>query len=134
MLVLADRSGRFGKVSTMTLIASLGTRIKRSSPLSGFVTGAGYDLGDFVFDYLFFTGFTLRGQCVSEGAGLFISSLASGFVAIVPYLLFRFTVLSPEAFVTLIPVYAVSTIKGIFFSVIVTSIGLTILDRIKEVV
>ena len=45
MVVLAYRSGRFGKVSTMTLIASLGTRIIRSSPLSGFVTGVGYALG-----------------------------------------------------------------------------------------
>jgi hypothetical protein len=65
-MVLADRSGRFGKVSTMTLIASLGTRIIRSSPLSGFVTDVGYALGGFVFDYLFFSGFTLRGQSASR--------------------------------------------------------------------
>jgi uncharacterized membrane protein YciS (DUF1049 family) len=54
MLILANVSGVFGRVSIMALVASLGTRLIRLSPLTGIIVGVGYVLGGLIFDIMFF--------------------------------------------------------------------------------
>ena len=134
MVVLADRSRNFGRVSMMALIASLGTRMIRLSPLSGFVTGVGYALGGLIFDYMFFRPSVLDLAGWSRRAYLILISVVSGLLAMLPYVLFRFAVLSLEAFIALTPYYALSMVKGVVFSVIGASLGLSILHNTSTVV
>ena len=55
MLVLAELTGKFGRVSTMASIVAIITRvIRRSASLYVFVVGLGYALGGLTFDILFF--------------------------------------------------------------------------------
>jgi len=131
MLVLADISAGFGMVSAMSLIAALGTRIIRLSPLTGFVVGAGYALGGLAFDAILSNRHSagLRGA-PKKLLPLFASAI-SGALAMAPYVLFKLSVLSLDAFLALAPVYAVSTIKGVLFSVVGTSLALSVLPRVK---
>jgi hypothetical protein len=131
MLVLAEISGRFGPVSLMSITASVGTRIIRASPLSGFVTGAGYAIGGVFFDYLFNVSKKWRNRGTSK-VHLLIFSFLSGAIAIVPYLLYRLMVLGWAGFLILLPVYAYSAFKGIVFSLLGTRLGLSVSGRVKE--
>ena len=131
MLVLAEISGRFGPVSLMSITASVGTRIIRASPLSGFVTGIGYALGGVLFDYLF----NVSEKWVNRGSSsgrLFMFSFLSGAIAIFPYLLYRLLVLGWAGFLILTPVYAYSAFKGIVFSLLGTSLGISVSGRVTE--
>lgn len=133
MLFLADSSARFGRVSAMSLIAAIGTRIIRLSPITGLAVGAGYTLGGITFDAILSNRHTtnLRGD-LKKVLPLFASAI-SGALAIAPYILLKLSVLSLDAFLILLPIYVVSTIKGIFFSMVGTSLALSILPRIKAV-
>ncbi len=133
MLILADISDVFGRVSTMSLIAAIGTRIIRLSPLTGLITGLGYALGGFIFDVFFFVPPADDPKTSSRRLYLLASSAISGFLAITPYLIFRLYVMGVTAFIALTPIYAVSTVKGVLFSIAGTSLGLSILPRLDYV-
>ncbi|MBS7629340.1 hypothetical protein KEJ23_05130, partial [Candidatus Bathyarchaeota archaeon] len=54
MVVTASLLGRFGMVSIMAIVASIGTRIIRVSTLEGMLVGLGYMCAGVLFDGLFF--------------------------------------------------------------------------------
>lgn len=134
MLIMAEVTMRFGRASAMSLIAATGTRIIRLDPLEGFVVGAGYALGGLVFDILFFTkpGMSLRGTW--RRLYLLSSSAVSGALANAPYLLWRLYVLGFYGFLILSPTYITSTVKGILFSIIGTTLGLSVLPSIRKAI
>ena len=134
MLVLADITGRFGRVTLMASVASLATRMIRLSALTGFIVGIGYALGGLVFDALIHG--CIRGRLDRRSCWLGVVTVAviSGFMASVPYLFFKFMVLGMDAFLVLSPVYLLSTAKGIFFSVIGIMLGLSIIPRINSTI
>lgn len=131
MVLLTELTGRFGLTTTMALVASLATRIIRLSPLTGFVTGAGYALGGLVFDGMFFAWRRWNPSRRSSATYLIAASMISGTLAIVPYLMLKYLMLEKVAFIALIPVYTISTLKGGLFSVVGTSLGLTVIPRIR---
>jgi hypothetical protein len=133
MLILANVSGKFGRVSIMTLIASLGTRIIRLSPLTGIVTGIGYVLGGLIFDIMFFGLHAKKTRDSSGTRFLLAASTISGVLAIVPYLLFKFLILGLEAFIILTPLYVISLFKGTIFSVVGTILGISMMTRVKSI-
>jgi len=132
MLILANGSGVFGRVSIMALVASLGTRLIRLSPLTGIIIGVGYALGGLIFDIMFFGLYTRKGKVRSGTIILLAASIISGTFTMAPYVIFKFLILNTEAFVALTPVYAISTLKGTIFSVVGTIIGLSIIPRVKS--
>ncbi len=134
MVIFADLSGEFGRVSMMALIASLVTRIIRLSPLTGLVTGAGYALGGLAFDAMYFGWHGWKpGRRFGITFLLFVS-IISGTLAMVFYIILKFSMLNIEAFIALIPLYAISMLKGTLFSVAGTYIGFSIIPRIKSLV
>jgi hypothetical protein len=133
MLILADSSARFGRVSAMSLIAALGTRIIRLSPITGLAVGAGYALGGITFDAILSNRQTMSLRGDLKKVLPLSASAISGALAIAPYILLKLSVLSLDAFLVLAPIYIVSTIKGIFFSLVGTSLALSILPRVKAV-
>jgi len=90
-------------------------------------------LGGFAFDALFFIPPAMNLGKRSRRLYMLVSSAISGLLDMAPYLLFRFSVLGLFVFLTLIPIYALSTIKGTLFSIVGTSLGLYILPRLKLV-
>jgi hypothetical protein len=132
MVIFADLSGEFGRVSLMALIASLTTRIIRLSPLTGLVTGAGYALGGLAFDAMYFGWYGWKPSSRSGKTFLLVVSIISGTLAMVPYIILKFSMLNIEAFLALIPLYAISMLKGTLFSVAGTSVGLSIIPRLKS--
>ena len=132
MVILADLTGEFGRVSLMAFIASLATRLIRLSPLTGFVIGAGYALGGITFDAMYFKNYTREPYRRSGRVFLLVSSIISGTLAIVPYLILKFLMLNISAFVALIPLYFVSMLKGALFSVVGTLLGLSMMPRIRS--
>jgi hypothetical protein len=131
MLIMAETCQKFGRVTLMSLVAALGTRIIRVSALEGLVVGAGYALGGFTFDLLFFIPPMIGLGKRSRELYLILASAISGSLAITPYLLYKFAATGPVAFLALLPLYVVSTTKGILFSIAGTSLGLSIYSRIK---
>jgi hypothetical protein len=132
ILILAQLSTKFGKVTIMSSIAAMGTRIIRLSALTGLMIGAGYALGGLIFDLLHFMSPAMGLKPRSRSAYLLISSTISGTLAIIPYLLFKLTALGPAAFLAFTPLYLISTIKGTVFSIAGTSLALSILPRLKS--
>jgi uncharacterized membrane protein YciS (DUF1049 family) len=133
MLILANVSGVFGRVTILALVASLGTRLIRLSPLTGIIVGVGYALGGLIFDMIFFGLSMRKGKGRSGTFILLAASIISGTFAMAPYVIFKFLILNKEAFIALTPIYAISTLKGTIFSVVGTIIGLSIIPRIKSV-
>jgi len=121
MLLLARLTGKFGRVSVMSLVASLGTRVTRLSAIEGFVVGAGYVLGGIVFDALYFAFVVPSGRLKSESLAktriLAVSTL-SGLSAILPYLLLKLSVLGVLGFLILSPQYFYSAVKGTVLSLV----------------
>ncbi len=132
MLILAEFSTKFGKVTIMSSIAALGTRIIRLSAITGLIIGAGYAIGGLIFDLLYFMSTAMGLKPRSRSVYLLISSTISGTIAIIPYLLFKLTALGPTAFIAFTPLYLISTIKGTVFSIAGTSLALSILPRIRS--
>jgi hypothetical protein len=117
MVIFADLSGEFGRVSLMALIASL---------------GAGYALGGLAFDAMYFGWYGWKPSSRSGKTFLLVVSIISGTLAMVPYIILKFSMLNIEAFLALIPLYAISMLKGTLFSVAGTSVGLSIIPRLKS--
>jgi hypothetical protein len=117
MLLLAKLTGRFGRVSVMSLVASLGTRVTRLAAVEGIIVGAGYILGGFVFDALYFTLSRARATDPKK-AELLVISIMSGTSAILPYLLLKLSVLGIAGFLIFSPQYFYSALKGTMFSII----------------
>jgi hypothetical protein len=132
MIILANVSGKFGRVSIMALIASLGTRLIRLSPLTGIVTGIGYALGGLIFDLIFFGIFSRNPRNRLGTVFLLVTSIISGTVTMSPYLLLKFSILGREAFINLVPFYVISTVKGTIFSLLGTMVGVSMMPRIKS--
>ncbi|MEM3056896.1 MAG: hypothetical protein QW639_06685, partial [Candidatus Bathyarchaeia archaeon] len=122
MLIVAEVAGRFGRASMMSLVAAMGTRIIRISPLEGLLVGAGYALGGLIFDILFFTPLARRLGETRRRLYLLLASTISGALAIAPYLAFKLWILGLYPFIALSPTYAISTIKGILFNIVGTSL------------
>lgn len=134
MLVLAELTGKFGRVSTMASIVAIITRvIRRSASLYVLVVGFGYALGGIAFDTLFFLPVmsTLEGK--KRKIYLVLISIISGAIASTPYIIYRFLVLGSAGFIALSLVYIQSTVKGIIFSLLGTLFALSFSSRIKPI-
>lgn len=132
MVILAELTSAFGRVSAMAGIAALVTRVIRASPLEAVAVGAGYVVGGLVFDSIYHTPVlaSLRRKYSSRYA--VAASIISGTTAIIPYLLLRLSVLGSSAFLSLIPLYAYSTAKGTFLSFLGALVGLTLLPQLRK--
>ena len=84
-------------------IASLTTRIIHFSPLTGLVTGAGYDLGGLAFDALYFGRYGWKPSRRSDSTFLLVVSIISGTLAMVFYIILKFSMLNIEVLIALIP-------------------------------
>lgn len=132
MLVLAELTGKFGRVSIMAAVAALATRmIRRSASLYMWMVGLGYALGGLTFDLLFFIPFTSNFEGRTRKVNLLIISLVSGALALVPYLLFKLYSLSLYPFIVWIPTYAPKAVKNVVLNVLGTLTGLSILPKIE---
>jgi hypothetical protein len=131
MLTLASLTGKFGRVTAMAAIASLATRIIRlGAPYSWFV-GLGYALGGLTFDLLFFFPPAKNLKWGTKRAYLLAISLVSGTIALIPYILFKFSVLEFYGFLVWISWYAPRGIKNVALNVLGTSIGISALPQIE---
>jgi hypothetical protein len=120
MTVLAEQVRGFGKITLMTVIASIITRVQRVSILEGLIVALGYILAGFIFDIL---------VNIKRNRGLRyynIIGIITGFMATLPYWISRIYILGFVGFVLSFPVYAYSAIKGLFFSVIGVNVGVTL--------
>ena len=132
MVVLAELTGRFGRVSLMSAIAALATRIvRRSASLYALTVGLGYALGGLVFDILYFLPFANNFEGRRRKIYILVCSVLSGIIAIVPYLVFKFYMLGLHGFLALSPVYAYYLIKGISLSFFGSLIGLSLTPKIE---
>jgi len=132
MVVLAELTGRFGRISFMSTIAALATRIvRRSTSLYALTVGLGYALGGLVFDVLYFLPFSSNLKGRSRKIYILICSVLSGMVASVPYLIFKFYMLGPYGFLALSPMYMYSLIKGTLLSFFGSFISLSFLPKIE---
>jgi hypothetical protein len=132
MLILAELTGKFGRVSIMAAVAAVATRIvRRSASLYVWVLGLGYFLGGLTFDLLFFIPFTKNLEGKTRKVYLLTISVLSGLVVLIPYLFFKLYTLGIHSFIAFIPKYAYSTIKGPLLSFLGTFIGLSSLSKIK---
>lgn len=120
MIILAEWTSSFGKITLMAMIASIITRIQRVRILEGLIVASGYVLAGFIFDIL---------ASIKRNKGLYyynIIGIVTGFAAIIPYWISRIYILGFLGFAFSFPIYAYSAIKGLFFSMIGTNIGVTI--------
>lgn len=132
MLIVAELTGKFGRVSIMVAVAALATRMIRISPaLYVWVVGLGYALGGLTFDLLFFIPIVNNFEGKGRKAYIVTISLISGVIANVPYVLFKlFTLLLP-AFIIWFPTYVPLAVKDFVLNVLGALIGLSILPLIK---
>jgi hypothetical protein len=131
MLTLARLTGKFGRVTAMAAIASLATRIIRlGAPYSWFV-GLGYALGGLTFDLLFFFPPAMNLKWGTKRTYLLAISLVSGTIVLIPYILFKFSVLDFYGFLVWISWYAYIAIKNVALNVLGTSIGIVALPQIE---
>jgi hypothetical protein len=135
MLILAELTEKFGRVTLLTIIASLVTRIvRRTASLYPWVLASGYVLGGFIFDILFFFPlFHLRGlKSEFKTVFLLIASLISGLFALVPYLAFQFFTVGIHVFIMKTPVYVYAIVKGVSLNLLGTIVSLSILPKFKK--
>jgi len=132
MLILAELTGKFGRVSIMATVAALATRIiRRSALLYIWMVALGYALGGLTFDLLFFIRRPNNPERKTRKSYLLTISFISGVVAIVPYVLFKLSTLLLPAFVIWIPEYFPKAVISIVLSVLGTLTGLSISPQIK---
>jgi len=142
MPILAELTGRFGRVSLMAAIAALATRmIRRSGGLYPWMVGLGYALGGLAFDLLFFIPLANNLEGKKRKIYLLTISLASGTAALIPYVLYRlFTfILSSEAWFYIFiawmlgppSFYAIDAVKSIVLNVLGTLVGMSIMPPIR---
>jgi len=132
MIVLAELTNRFGRVSLMSPIAALATRIvRRSASLYALTVGLGYALGGLAFDILYFLPFASNLEGRSRKIYILACSVLSGIIAAVPYLTFKFYMLGLPGFLALSPVYAYYLLKGTLLSFFGSLIGLSLTPKVK---
>ncbi len=131
MLTLARLTGRFGRVTAMATIASLATRVIRMGSVYSLFVGFGYALGGLTFDLLYFFPIAKNLKGRSEKTYLLGISVFSGTVALIPYILFKFSVLGFYGFLVWIPLYAYNSIKSVTLNVLGTLIGISVLPQIE---
>jgi len=130
MLILAEHSRRFGRVSSMSAISAIGTRFGRTNLVEGLFVGLGYFIGGLTFDalYLLTSKIGLAGRKVA----LLLIAFVSSTFAMLPYIFFRLAILGPIAFTALAPVYVYSTLKGVGFSLLGVLAAVAIVPRLKK--
>lgn len=131
MTIMAEITRRFGRVSYMTVIAALGTRVIRASTIEGMLVGLGYIIAGFLFDLLYFS-LPLKNTQRKKLLVLLIT-IPTSIITLVPFLVFRYYILGPVAFLVLIPSYSFSMIRNIVLSTAGVLLAFSILPRIKEV-
>jgi len=132
MLVLAELTGKFGRVSIMSTTAAFATRIvRRSASLYALTIGLGYALAGFTFDIFFFLSFANNLGKRTRRFYILATSIISGIVALVPYLIFKFSMLGLYGFLALSPIYAYSLVKGASLSFLGTLIGLFLMPKVE---
>ncbi|MFQ5758721.1 MAG: hypothetical protein ACE5IF_03505, partial [Candidatus Bathyarchaeia archaeon] len=132
MLVLAELTSKFGRVSIMSTVAALATRIvRRSASLYALTVGLGYALAGLTFDILFFLPLAKNLEGRARKVYVLGCSIVSGIVALIPYLIFKFSVLGLYGFLALSPIYAYSLVKGTLLGFLGTFIGLYLLPRVE---
>lgn len=132
MLIVAELTGKFGRVTTMATVAALATRMVHVSPsLYVWAVGLGYAIGGLTFDLLFFIPRVSGLERKIRKAYILPIALISGVIANAPYIFFKlFTLLLP-AFIIWAPMYVPFMIKDLILNVLGTSIGFSILPVIK---
>ncbi|MEM2111516.1 MAG: formate dehydrogenase accessory sulfurtransferase FdhD [Candidatus Bathyarchaeia archaeon] len=131
MLILAGLTRRFGRVTVMSAIASSATRIIRPGPVYSLFVGFGYALGGLTFDLLYFLPVTRKFGGKTEKAYLAGISVFSGFIALIPYLLFQLSVLGFYSFLMWFPLYTYNMVKSVVLSLLGTLIGVSIQPKIE---
>ena len=132
MPILAELTGKFGRVTVMASVAALATRFaRRTAALYIWVVGFGYAIGGLTFDLLFFIQSADKLNGKSRKGYLLTTSLISGFVANVPYVLFQLILLLPPAFFVWLPTYVPLLAKDLILNISRTTAGLSILTLIK---
>jgi len=132
MLILAELTGRFGRVSIMAALAAFATRfVRRSSSLYALTVGLGYALAGFTFELLFFLPLAKRLKGKTRKAYLLGSSVLSGVVALVPYLVFNYWMLGLYGFLAYSPRYVYSLVKGTILSFLGTLLGISLLPKLE---
>jgi len=117
MTVLAEQTTGFGKITLMAVIAALGTRPIRGNILEGIIVGVGYAFGGLIFDVLI----NLKSQ---RGRGFYtLVSIVSGLSASIPYIASKIYFLGFSGFMMASPAYIFSIAKGVFFSILGSSLG-----------
>lgn len=133
MLILAELTGRFGRVTFMTAAVSLTTRfIRRSASVYPLLLGLGYALGGLLFDVLYFIPFPGLKHLKSNKFYVALASLVSGVSVLVPYYLFQISTLGVYVFIVRLPIHAYSLLKGVSLNILGTLIGLSVIPRIKD--
>jgi len=89
MLILADLTGQFGRVTAMAAITSLLTRMIRPGRIYAIFVGFGYALGGFIFDLLYFLPIVRRLKGKTRVAYILVTAAFSGLIALVSYMLFK---------------------------------------------
>ena len=131
MLTLARLTGKFGRVTAMATITSLATRAIRTGPVYSLFVGFGYALGGLTFDLLYFFPIAKNLKGRAEKTYLLGISVFSGTVALIPYILFTFSVLGFYGFLVWIPLYTYNSIKSVALNVLGTLIGISVLPQIE---
>lgn len=131
MVIVAELTGKFGRVSLMAAVAALATRMIRTPALYMWAVGLGYALGGLTFDLLFFAPVANNLEGKGRKAYIVTVALISGVISNVPYVLFQlFTLLLP-AFIIWFPTYVPLAVKDFVLNVLGALIGLSILPLIK---
>ncbi|UCH03078.1 MAG: hypothetical protein JSV20_04700 [Candidatus Bathyarchaeota archaeon] len=137
MLIMAELTEKFGRVTLLSIIASLVTRIvRRTASLYPWVLASGYVLGGFIFDLLFFFPVLPLRNLKNEfnTRFLLIASLVSGLCVLVPYLAFQFYFLGFHVFILKTPVYVYAIVKGVSLNLLGTIVSMSIMPRLKNAI
>lgn len=134
MPILAELTNRFGRVSLMATIAALTTRIiRRSASLYVWVVGMGYALGGVTYDTLFSLIIKRATKARSRYLYLIATSLISGILTTLPYILYKLTSLGSLTFSLWFPLYLPRAIVDIGLNVLGTTTAILIIPKIKIV-
>ncbi len=133
MVIVAELTGKFGRVSLMAAVVALATRMIRISAAPYmWVVGLGYAIGGLTFDLLFFIPAVNNFAGKSRRIYIVTISLISGVIANIPYVLFKLFALLLPAFVVWFPTYVPFAIKDFILNVMGALIALSILPLIKS--
>jgi len=130
MLIMARLTGKFGRITMMSIIASLATRIIRPGQLYSLFVGLGYALGGLIFDSLYFVPNSKKTKGDTTRIYLLIISAISGLAATIPYQFFKLYTLGYYGYLIWVPLYSYDMAKGVALSVLGTMIGISLLPQI----